>query len=193
MNPPPRRLGRLEATADSFLFPLTMSVYGKFSWGRDAGNTVTYRNDSDVRIAKTAFELLWYSSSNRVYNGIANNEKDLKVTIRTHATYGILVNGNRLRRCDKHGRILYGNLHTGDIIEVYSSYCQKERLRFKCEFYAGSARHPRSSVGDFQIHSSPSVVTTQEFNARRNEIGLGCELPLAKIVVFEASDEPGTK
>jgi hypothetical protein len=193
MNPPPRPLGRLEATADSFLFPLTMSVYGEFSWGRDAGNTVTYRNDTDVRIAKTAFELLWYSSSNRVYKGFANNEKDLKVAIRTHATYGILVNGKRLQRCDKHGRILYGDLHTGDIIEVYSSDCQTERLGFKCDFYAGSARQPRSSVGDFQVHSSPSVVTTQEFNARSNEIGLGFELPLAKLLAFAASDESGIK
>jgi hypothetical protein len=147
-TPPPKRLGRLVATADSIFPTLTLSIYGSFSWGRHRNSTVVYRDEFDVRIPRTAFILVWYSPRGEVYDKTA-----MKMAICTRATHGIMVNDQHLQQRDTRNRILYGDLCTGDVIEVYSNDCQTKYLRFECEFYAGSSRQPRKSVGKFRVRS----------------------------------------
>ncbi|KAJ4359332.1 Protein kinase protein rad53 [Ascochyta clinopodiicola] len=63
IRPPPRRLGKLVATADSFAPNLVLNIdKSKTSWGRLANNTIVYDQSRDTRIPKTAFIIFWYSS-----------------------------------------------------------------------------------------------------------------------------------
>jgi hypothetical protein len=76
------------------------------------------------------------------------NLEDLKVGIWTCATHGISINGKHLRQKDDKGRALFGNLHSGDIIQVYH-HVNGQHLRFRCEFYLGAGKDPRPVGNSF--------------------------------------------
>ncbi|KAF2270425.1 kinase-like protein [Lojkania enalia] len=161
IKPPPTRLGKLTATADSFVPGLTLMIdQSRTSWGRSPTNTVIYENSKDTRIPKTAFIIFWWSS-NREGDGTVQelsqqgkdwtNLDDLHCGIFTCASSGISINGKHLRQKDEKGRALYGHLHTGDVIQVYHDARGTECLKFKCEFKRGSALHPRPAGEAFNI------------------------------------------
>lgn len=160
IKPPPRRLGKLNATPDSFAPNLVLTIDQRSTaWGRLSTNTIVYEDVRDTRIPKIAFIIFWYTSDPRsrtVQSMSQSNEdwtkvNDLHVGIFTCATSGISVNGKHLRQKDDKGRALFGHLHTGDIIQVYHDPKSKECLRFKCEFYHGSGKEPRPTGQSFQI------------------------------------------
>jgi serine/threonine protein kinase len=159
IRPPPRRLGKLIATSDSFSPGLTVSIdRSKTSWGRLANNTLVYENSRDTRIPKTAFIIFWYSSASQssgTVEELSQTGKDwtsleeLKVGIWTCATHGISINGKHLKQKDDKGRAIFGHLHTGDIVQVYHDARGTECLKFRCEFYLGSGKEPRPTGNSF--------------------------------------------
>ncbi|KAF9699904.1 hypothetical protein EKO04_002540 [Ascochyta lentis] len=161
IRPPPRRLGKLVATADSFAPNLVINIdKSKTSWGRLANNTIVYDQSRDTRIPKTAFIIFWYSSggdSAETVQELSQKNKDwtslekLNVGIWTCATHGISVNGKHLRQKDEKGRALFGHLHTGDIVQVYQDSRGTECLKFRCEFHLGSGKNPRPANNSFQV------------------------------------------
>jgi serine/threonine protein kinase len=154
IRPPPRRLGKLVSTKDSFVAGLTINLdRNRTSWGRKKDNTLIYENMQDTRIPKTAFVLFWYSSageSNETVQQMSQEGKDwtslpdLHSCIWPHATHGITVNGTRVMQRDSKGRALYGHLHTGDIVQVGD-------LKFRCEFYLGSGKEAREEGNSFTV------------------------------------------
>ncbi|KAF2636328.1 Pkinase-domain-containing protein [Massarina eburnea CBS 473.64] len=159
-KPPPRRLGKLIATGDSFAPNLVLNIdQGRTSWGRLKTNTIVYENMNDVRIPKVAFIIFWWSSQRDLIENVQQLSQqskdwtklsDLHVGIMTCATSGIAVNGKRIMQQDAKGRDNFGELHTGDIIQVYHGP-NTERLKFKCEFYLGEGKEPRSSGNSFSV------------------------------------------
>jgi serine/threonine protein kinase len=159
IRPPPRRLGKLVSTNDSFVVGLTINIdQSQTSWGRISNNTVVYENSRDTRIPKTAFVLFWYSSageSAETVQQMSQEGKDWTSLPELHsgiwacATHGISVNGKHMVQKDDKGRALYGHLHTGDIVQVYGHRRGGECLKFRCEFYLGSGKEARASGNDF--------------------------------------------
>lgn len=160
IRPPPRRLGRLVATPDSFAPALVLNIdKSKTSWGRLSNNTLVYADSRDTRIPKAAFVIFWYSSADQspgTVEELSQQGKDwtsleeLKVGIWTCATHGISINGKHLKQKDEKGRALFGHLHTGDIVQVYHDSRGTECLKFKCEFYTGTGKEPRSAGDSFK-------------------------------------------
>ncbi|KAF2028128.1 Pkinase-domain-containing protein [Setomelanomma holmii] len=138
---PPKRLGKLTATPDSFAPGLTLNIdQSKTSWGRMANNTLVYEHSRDTRIPKTAFVIFFYSSAgSETVEELSQEGKDwaslpgLNVGIFTAATHGITINGKHLKKTDEKGRAIFGHLHTGDIVQVYQHPRGTECLKFKCE------------------------------------------------------------
>ncbi|KAJ4406663.1 Protein kinase protein rad53 [Didymella pomorum] len=161
IRPPPRRLGKLVATPDSFVPSLVLNIdKSKTSWGRLANNTIVYDQSRDTRIPKTAFIIFWYSSGGdtaETVQELSQKNKDwtslekLNVGIWTCATHGISINGKHLKQNDERGRALFGHLHTGDIIQVYQDSRGTECLKFRCEFNLGSGKDPRPANTSFQV------------------------------------------
>jgi serine/threonine protein kinase len=159
IRPPPRRLGKLIATSDSFTPGLTLNINrSKTSWGRLPNNTIVYEHSRDTRIPKTAFVIFWYSSgsqSQATVEDLSQQGKDwtsleqLHVGIWTCATHGISVNGKHLKQKDDRGCALFGHLHTGDIVQVYHDSHGTECLNFRCEFYLGTGKKPRAAGDSF--------------------------------------------
>lgn len=158
-KPPPRRLGKLIATPDSFCPNLVLNIdKSKTSWGRLINNTVVYEDRRDTRIPKTAFIIFWYSSTSHNQDNVdelSQKGKDwtsldnLHVGIWTCATHGISINGKHLRQKDEKGHALFGHLHTGDVVQVYHDSRGTECLKFRCEFYLGSGQKPRLAGNSF--------------------------------------------
>lgn len=154
---PPRRVGKLVATADSFDPSLTLHIDQRLtSWGRLKTSTIVYEDAADIRIPKTAFYIFWWSPSdvNLVQELSQNgqdwtNVEDLQVGIYTQARSGLWVNGKHLRQKDDKGRGLYGNLHSGDMVQVFSD--RNQCLKFKCEFYHGKSVQPRPAGQSFKV------------------------------------------
>jgi serine/threonine protein kinase len=161
IRPPPKRLGRLVATPDSFAPGLTLNIdKSKTSWGRMPSNTLVYEDSRDTRIPKTAFVIFWYSSGGQSHDTVeelSQQGKDwtslneLNVAILACATHGILINGKHVKQKDDKGRAVFGHLHTGDIVEVYHDAQGTECLKFKCEFYLGSGKQVRTAGDSFSI------------------------------------------
>lgn len=160
IRPPPRRLGKLTATRDSFAHPLVLHLEkSRTSWGRLAANTIVYEDRADTRIPKTAFIIFWWSSSVGIHQSVqqlSQNDQDwtklddLHVGIFTCARQGIAVNGTHIRQVDENGRAIYGHLHSGDVIQVYANPHNNECLKFTCDFYLGSGKHPRPTGDNFK-------------------------------------------
>jgi serine/threonine protein kinase len=160
IKPPPRRLGKLTATADSFNPNLTLMIERSLtSWGRNRDNTIVYEDPQDIRVSKRSFNIFWYTSdaTSIPITDLSQQGKDwtslpgLHVGIFTCATSGISINGKHLRQNDDKGRALWGHLHTGDIVQVYANPLSTECLKFKCEFHLGSAKMPRPPGESFVI------------------------------------------
>jgi serine/threonine protein kinase len=159
IRPPPRRLGKLIATPDSFAPNLTLNIdQSKTSWGRLGNNTIVYEHRSDTRVPKTAFIVFFYSpggQTQETVDELSQQGKDwtslenLNVGIWTCATHGISINGKHLKQKDDKGRALFGHLHTGDIIQVYHDARGTECLKFCCEFYLGAGKEPRPPGNSF--------------------------------------------
>jgi serine/threonine protein kinase len=158
-RPPPRRLGKLVATPDSFAPNLTLNItQSKTSWGRLANNTIVYEHSRDTRIPKTAFIIFFYSSGGQSQENVDDLSQqgkdwtslhDINIGIWTCATHGISINGKHLKQKDDKGRALFGHLHTGDIVQVYHDARGTECLKFRCEFYLGSGKDPRPAGESF--------------------------------------------
>ncbi|KAH7124152.1 hypothetical protein B0J11DRAFT_580894 [Dendryphion nanum] len=162
IKPPPKRLGKLTSTADSFTPGLTLMIdRNRTTWGRQLNNTLVYENSNDIRIPKTAFLIFWYSSDadSGTVDDLSQQGKDwtslssLHTGIFTSATSGISINGKHLRKKDDKGRALYGNLHNGDVIQIFHDPHGTECLKFKCELYHGSGKEPRRPGEAFDIRT----------------------------------------
>ncbi|KAF2682409.1 Pkinase-domain-containing protein [Lentithecium fluviatile CBS 122367] len=161
IKPPPRRLGKLMATADSFAPNLVLNIdQSRTSWGRLKSNTIVYENGKDTRVPKAAFIVFWWSASQDLRENVQELSQkgrdwttleDLHVGIFTCATSGITVNGKHIRQKDRKGRAIYGHLHTGDIIQVYHDSQSGECLKFRCEFRLGSGAKPRAAGESFHV------------------------------------------
>ena len=161
IRPPPRRLGKLVATQDSFVPGLVLNIdRSTTSWGRVQRNTLVYEQSRDTRVPKTAFTIFWYSSASTsagTVQDLSQQNKDwtsldeLRVGIWTSATHGIYINDKRLMTRDKKGKSCFGHLHTGDIVQVYHDTPSAECLKFRCEFYLGMGKVPRAADTSFEI------------------------------------------
>lgn len=156
-QPPPKRLGKLTATPDSFLPGLTINIeQSRTSFGRLQDSTVVYEDSRDTRIPKTAFVIFFHSEDNAVdVEELVKQGKDLtkledlQVGIFTCARSGITINGKRLMKQDDEGRANYGQLHSGDVVQVYQDNRSTECLKFKCEFFLGLGKEPRPVGNSF--------------------------------------------
>ncbi|KAF1969929.1 kinase-like protein [Bimuria novae-zelandiae CBS 107.79] len=163
---PPRRVGKLAATVDSFDRSLVLNLdQRQTSWGRRQSNTIAYEDITDVRIPKTAFIIFWWSpSAPNLVQELSQDGKDwtevedLQVGIYVLAKFGLWVNGKHIRQKDEKGRPMYGNLHTGDVIQVHSNPVTNERLNFRCEFYVGKGAKPRAAGENFKVLYGAKVV-----------------------------------
>lgn len=156
---PPRRVGKLVATSDSFDPSLVLNIdQRQMSWGRLQANTIVYDDSKDTRIPKTAFHIFWWCPSdvNLVQQLSQNGEDwtdvdDLHVGIYTQASHGLSINGKLLKQRDDRGRDMYGILRSGDVIQVYHDPRSKECLKFRCEFYYGQGANPRAAGESFKV------------------------------------------
>ncbi|KAL1604120.1 Protein kinase protein rad53 [Paraconiothyrium brasiliense] len=153
---PPRRVGKLTATLDSFDPSLVLNLDQRLtSWGRLKTSTIVYDDATDIRIPKTAFHIFWWSPSGTNVQELSQNGQDwtqiedLQAGIFTSATAGLWVNGKHIRQKDDKGRALFGNLHSGDIIQIFRD--QRNQLKFKCEFYYGKSTKPRPAGESFKV------------------------------------------
>ncbi|CAI6332094.1 unnamed protein product [Periconia digitata] len=156
---PARRLGKLTATSDSFISNLVLNIdQSRTSWGRFKGNTIVYE-DQDMRIPKIALVIFWWSSHADLKDSVQNLSQqgkdwttlsDLHVGIITDATGGILVNGKHLHRRDREKRIICGELHTGDVVQIFHDPRTNQCLKFTCEFYLGEGKDARSPGNSFK-------------------------------------------
>jgi serine/threonine protein kinase len=156
---PPRRVGKLVATPDSFDPSLVLNIDQRnTSWGRLQTNTIVYEKSGDTRIPKTAFHIFWWCPSDaNLVQELSQHGKDwtdvedLHVGIYTLARHGLSVNGKTLRQKDEKGRDMYGSLRSGDVIQVYNDPRTRECLRFRCEFYYGKGASPRGAGESFKV------------------------------------------
>jgi serine/threonine protein kinase len=162
IKPPPRRLGKLTTTPDSFIPHFSLMIdQARTSWGRHPDATVVYGDPFDTRIPKLAFVIIWYrrNANSPTVQELSQQGKDwttvddLHAAIFTAASSGISINGKLLRKADDKGRPLYGNIHTGDIIQVFQDARTSECLKFKCEFYHSAAKEPRPPGQSFHIRA----------------------------------------
>jgi serine/threonine protein kinase len=167
IKPPPRRLGKLTTTPESFLSNFTLNIdRARTSWGRHPEATVVYPNSHDTRVPKMAFVVVFYrkNADNPTVQELSQRgedwttAEDLQAAIFTAATSGISVNGQHLRKNDDKGRPLYGHLHSGDVIQVYHAAKGSDCLRFTCEFYHSAAKTRRPAGQSFQILSGSKNV-----------------------------------
>jgi hypothetical protein len=160
-QPPPKRLGKLTATPDSFVPGFTIKIQqSRTSFGRLLESTVVYEDSSDTRIPKTAFVIFFYSEEPGVdVEELVKQGKDwtkledLQIGIFTCARFGITINGKRLMKQDDKGRASYGQLHSGDVVQVYHDNRSSECLKFTCEFYLGVGKDPRPVGNSFTTKS----------------------------------------
>lgn len=155
---PPRRVGKLTATSDSFDPSLVLNIDQRnTSWGRLPHHTIVYEDSSDIRIPKTAFHIFWWSPSGVDVQELSQNGEDwtniedLHVGIWTSARSGISINGMHIRQRDEKGRAIFGNLHTDDIVQVFNNPRNSECLKFKCDFYVGAGKQPRGPGESFKV------------------------------------------
>ncbi|OCK85138.1 Pkinase-domain-containing protein [Lepidopterella palustris CBS 459.81] len=154
---PAPRLGKLTATRDSFS-PIVLKLDSMVtSWGRLPENTIVYPHVNDVRIPKRAFSIWFHSDTHPDVKSFDEQGKDwaklegLHTGITTWTKNGIYVNGVHLKDKDEKGRVLYGRLHSGDVITVFQDHREGTCLKFVCEFYLGAARETRPLGEKFQI------------------------------------------
>ncbi|KAK4635715.1 Serine/threonine-protein kinase RAD53 [Fulvia fulva] len=142
-------LGRLVTTHDSFA-QITIDLNKRWTrWGRTPTNEVAFDDQMELRVPKTAFGVFWSAPE------LDQVPEDDDITglpglycgILTFASNGVHVNGVQLDKGEP-GRQRFGRLHTGDIIDIWPCASnKKDRLRFKCEFYAGAGKHRRTKDG----------------------------------------------
>lgn len=159
---PPRRMGKLLATSDSFDPSLVLSVDRRVnSWGRAKTCTIVYEDGKDIRIPKTAFHVFWWvpdvdvqelSQQGQDWTEIEN----LRAGIFTSARAGLSVNGKHIKQRDEKGRALFGDLYAGDIIQVFHK--GDECLKFRCEFYHGKSKEPRPAGESFNVQIGTKLV-----------------------------------
>lgn len=141
---PPRILGKLTSTDNSFTH-VTLNLTQRVStWGRNPSNTFVYRDGQDTRIPKVALEIYFHAKglSDLDMNQDSSQSisdwtqmDSLNVFVGTQSKRGITVNGRPLTEKDEHGRKCFGRLYTGD--EICVSQINEERLKFTCEFFVG--------------------------------------------------------
>jgi hypothetical protein len=68
---------------------------------------------------------------------------NLHTLVTTRGSFGILVNGVKLKGENENGNILCGRIYSGDVITVFVSKDNGQCLRFVCKFEYGEARNPR--------------------------------------------------
>ncbi|KAF2169855.1 hypothetical protein M409DRAFT_64846 [Zasmidium cellare ATCC 36951] len=144
-----RILGRLVSTSDSFERIVLDMKSRDMSWGRSPGNTYIYQKELDTRIPRTAVLTFFYA------DGIKDVPEGEDITqlpglytgILTHGSNGLRVNGVQLD-AGPEGKYLYGQLHTGDVIEVFPGTKDGKRgLWFRAEIYHGKGKTPRPKDG----------------------------------------------
>ena len=143
---PAPRLGRLTSTADSFA-PVTINVANRVTtWGRGLQNSSVYPDREDTRIPKRGIVLIFYAKGiDKAVDSSQHQDwtklPDLYCVLNTQSSVGITVNGVKLAATDKEGKALFGRVHTGDVIDVWTG--KSGRLSFVCEFFHGEAKEPR--------------------------------------------------
>ncbi|KAK4506738.1 hypothetical protein PRZ48_000471 [Zasmidium cellare] len=146
---PSKILGRLVTTSDSCERIVLDMKSRDMSWGRSPGNTYIWHDDKDIRIPRTAIIIFFYA------DGIKDVPEGEDITqlpglytgILTHGSSGLKVNGVQLDSGPE-GKYLYGQLHTGDEIELFPGTKDGKRgLRFRAEIYHGQGKSPRPSDG----------------------------------------------
>lgn len=159
---PPPRLGKLTATADSFE-PITLHLTQRItSWGRNPNSVIVYHNPNEVRVPKQAFNIAFHAPG--IEEHIKDSQTDwtkldgLHTLINTGSSIGISINGVHLRRESDDGRVLFGRLYDGDVVEIAKSGHGKG-LKFICEFWHGEAKEKRKEdAPGFEILRGPPLV-----------------------------------
>lgn len=160
---PPQRFGNLIPVPGSVhSIPIKISQYTT-TFGRDPSSDFTHPNVKEDRVPKRALDIImWYP---KIEKDIAKGKTDwqsnesLTAIVSTRTSLYIKVNGVRLMK----GRDcwLYGRLKTGDIITIFGplegranpSEKDKEYLRFRCEFFVGASKEPRSETEPFVVET----------------------------------------
>lgn len=158
---PPFRFGNLVALPGSI--PTVRIKIGKQvnSFGRDPDSTFPHPDLKADRVPKNALDVTMYypGIEGDIASGSTNwhLREDLTAIISTRTTRYIKVNGVRLMR----GKDcwLYGKLHTGDIISIFEApegrepknEAEKMFLKFRCEFFVGASKAPRSEDDPFVV------------------------------------------
>lgn len=141
-------VGELKATPDSYLPSLTLQVgLEPLIWGRDPGCNVQHSDPFDKRVSRTALWISWRCTENvarRDTKDCASRRgqvrvREGRVVISTWATSGIRVNGVHLAKQSKDGCKLFGYLHDGDTVTMFSD--GKEKLKLVWSSHYGRASH----------------------------------------------------
>ena len=169
------RFGNLVPTPGSIsTTPIKITAQAT-TFGRDPKSHFVHPNVNEDRIPKNALDIaMWYPNIER---DIALGKPDwhlndcLTAILSTRTGRYIKVNGIRLMKGS--GCWLYGKLKTGDVITVFgppegadtagTDNKQKEYLRFRCEFFVGQSKEPRSP-------DEPFVVEKEEEKYKRYEV-----------------------
>ena len=158
---PPFRFGNLTPVAGS-VPTVTVRISSRFnSFGRDPSSTFPHPDLKADRVPKNAIDItMWYLGIDQdVERGSTNwhLQEDLSAMISTRTSRYIKVNGVRLMRGT--GCWYFGKLHTGDIVTVFEppegreprNEMEKQFLKFRCEFFVGASKGPRSEEDPFVV------------------------------------------
>ncbi|KAF2859626.1 Pkinase-domain-containing protein [Piedraia hortae CBS 480.64] len=145
---PPRVLGTLTSTPDSFT-PLTLALTTRTTtWGRAPNNTHVYPDRLDTRIPKRGI-MIWFHAvgiEDVPESSPWTEMPDLHCVVSTESHRGIWINGVHLVN-DEPGKWKFGRVFSGDEITVYRAVQGERGLRFRCEFKFGEGRDRRDPRG----------------------------------------------
>ena len=143
---PPARLGMLISSTDSFT-PILWRLNKRIeTWGRGATNTLVYPDRSDIRVPKVGLCIFHHAVGIEKLDREGRDWRSmpgLHTIVATYSSFGVWVNGVKLREKNETGNLLCGRVYSGDIITVFVSKEDGQCLKFVCKFKLGEAKNTR--------------------------------------------------
>jgi serine/threonine protein kinase len=156
-QPPKRILAKVLATPDSCLPTLSLNITEDLtSWGRGFKNTVRLANGQETRFPKYALKILLFKQGAYDANIQSNlHDQDMTFYISSKAAFGIKLNGVTLPSADSKEPLtpskFWVELHSGDILTLWSSDVQRICTKFRFECYLGRSQEPRKEGVPWQF------------------------------------------
>jgi hypothetical protein len=170
---PLRRAGKL-VPVDGSVACATVNLDQRITyWGRDPNGTCVYPQRHDTRVPKAAIDLVFWRADieKDIRQGMDwTKMPDVVALIHTRASKCIKINGVELKM-HRAGGWTFGRLRHGDIITVFEG--ANGCLKFRCEFYLGLSKMPRSPGEPFVVEEVKKEVAKEFIDSRSSMASSG--------------------